>query len=292
MLREATFRAVRIVGGLLPLPLLAAVLWPIAIVRAVADLALRPARHPVRTLPPPSRRGRNWSAGVRQRTTAWLNTTSLLWADQFSALRWSSRFELVALESLRALGDRPVIVITLHFGGIFALPTLLRSAGMPTASVVADGLWPIRWWRQRRAELTCIGDLPLHFRSGDALAIARFLVPGNFLVVAGDYPHGGRASTTFESVGFELSTPAFRLARLTRAVVVPALVRADGVWHYTVHVGRPVPDEVIRQNDHQAAVDHIAAELLPVAAQRPEQAMPLLIAAFDRARPVVAGSAP
>ncbi len=291
MLREATFRAVRTVGGLLPLPVLAVVLWPIAIARAVADLVLKPARHPVRSLPPPSRPGRNWSSGLRQRTAAWLNTTSLLWADQFAAPRWSRRFDLTALERLRALSDRPVIVVTLHYGGIFALPTLLRSAGLPTASVVADALWPIRWWRRRRAELTRIGDHPLHFRSGDALAIARFLVPGTFLVVAGDYPRGERALTTFESVGFALATPPFRLARLTDAAVVPALVRADGVWRFTLHVGLPVPDELIRTDDYEAAVDHIAAELLPVAAQRPEQAMPLLVAAFDRAPRAMAGSA-
>jgi lauroyl/myristoyl acyltransferase len=282
VLRGAIFRTVRVVGGVLPVPVLVGLLWPFAFLRAVLDSLLQPGRRPPRTLPPTHAARADWRlTGIRERTAAWLNTAALLWADRFNSPRWQNRIEAGDFDELRlALAERPVILVTVHFGGIFVLPTLLRARGIPTATVVADKLWPIRWWRMRRAELTRIGDLPVHFRSGDARGIMRFLKPGRCLLVAADYPLGEQAQATFRSAALRLSTPPFRLARMTNAAVVPVLVRADGVWRYAVHVGRPVPEETIRAQDYVAAVAHVANELLPIAAARPEQALPLLVRAF------------
>jgi lauroyl/myristoyl acyltransferase len=186
-------------------------------------------------------------------------------------------------DQIAALAEtHPVMLVSLHFGGIFALPALLRAHGIPTASVVGGKLWPIRWWRRRRAQLTQISGLPTHFQAGDAWSIRHFMVPGRCVLVALDYPMGEQVSVPYGGVSLELSTPPFRLARLTGAAVVPVIVRADGAWRFKVHVCRPVPDAVIAAGDYAAAAAHVANELLPMAEDRPEQAMPLLVASIAR----------
>jgi lauroyl/myristoyl acyltransferase len=220
-------------------------------------------------------------AGIGQRTSAWLNTGALLWSDEFNTQRWAGRLGLTDLERITDLTQtRPVILVSLHFGGIFTLPAMLRSHGIPTASVVGGKLWPIRWWRKRRALLTEIDGLPNHLKAGDAWAAKRFLAPGRCILVAIDFPMGEQVRVGYKGSSLDLSTPPFRLARLTGAAVVPVLVRADRIWRFTMIVGQPVPDELIESDDFAGAAAHIANQLLPIAADRPEQAMPLLVASF------------
>jgi lauroyl/myristoyl acyltransferase len=283
MLRRAAFATIRAVGNTLPLPMMLALLTPFAFVRALLDTVRSPMRNPPRSLPPDRLLGRFSFAAARQRTRSWLNTASMLWADRFASGRWDGRIDVEALARLRPiLETRPVIAVTVHYGGIFVLPTLLRAHGIPTASVVANALWPIRWWRRRRAELTSIDDLPLHFLSGDARAIVRYMKPGRAIVVAADYPFGEQLATTFDSARLVLSTSSLRLARVTNAAVVPFLVSSDSAWRFRLHVGEPVPDELIAGERQQDCVDHIAGELLPLAARSPRQALPLLVRAFQQ----------
>lgn len=280
MLRDLAFRSTRAVGGRLPLGVVIAALWPVAFLRAVAEAIRYPSRRPPHRLVPPRRSG--WPlTGIGRRTAAWLNTGALLWADQFGTARWAGRIDMSGLEQIRALtADRPVILVSLHFGGIAALPALMRAHGVPTASVVGGKLWPIRWWRRRRAELTQIDGLPTHFQAGDAWSIKRYLTAGRCVLVAIDYPQGEQVRTDFEGSTLQLSTPPFRLARLSGSAVVPIVVRADGVWRFEMRVGRPVPDAIIQAGDYPAAVAHVVGELLPIAAGRPDQAMPLLVRSF------------
>jgi lauroyl/myristoyl acyltransferase len=281
--REAAFRATRSVGGLLPLPALAALLYPFALTRALYETMSRRGRRPPRSLPPGSRAASR-TADVRARTSAWMSTASLLWADSFSRAPWRDRIDVADLDELRQLAStRPVIIASLHFGGIFVMPSVLRANGIPTAAVIGDRLWPVRWWRERRAQLTQIERLPAHLRSGDARAVVRYLEPGRCLLVALDYPIGDKMTVAYEGAAMHLWTPSFKLARVTNAAIVPVLVRADGLWRYSVHVGRAVPDELLQATDDSAVLRHLVNELLPIAAARPDQALPLLVSAFDTA---------
>jgi len=282
MLRETVFQIIRGAGSVLPVSVLAAVLYPLAMVRAFTESFIWRGRRPPRSLPP-GPRGVTFATELRERTAAWMSTASLLWADRFATRRWEGRLDVGELDALRAASkQRPVLIATIHFGGIFVLPSLLRAFGIPTAAVVGDKIWPVRWWRERRAQLTQIDSLPAHLRAGDARAIVRYLQPGRCLLVALDYPLGEQAVTRYGGAHVRLSTPAFRLARITNATVIPVLVRADRVWRFEVHVGRPVPDDVITRGDDDAALGHVVNELLPVAAVRPEQSLPLLVNAFER----------
>jgi lauroyl/myristoyl acyltransferase len=280
VLREGVFQVVRRAGGALPLPVLAALLYPAAFVRAFFETLARRGPRPPMSLPP-DELGAGFGVVLRERTSAWMNTAALLWADRFDRSPWRQRFELSDLEQLRTLiATRPVLVTTVHFGGIFVMPTLLRALGIPTAAVVGDKLWPVRWWRERRAQLTAVAGLPAHLRSGDARQIARYLRPGRALLVALDYPLGDQVLAGYDGRALRLSTPSIRLARITGAVVVPAILRVDGLWRYSLHVGRPVPDGLLSSADDSAVVAHLVNELLPVAAARPEQALPLLVNSF------------
>jgi lauroyl/myristoyl acyltransferase len=279
-LREWVFRATRAVGVVLPLPILAALLSVPAFGRAAVESLAHSGRRPPRALPPTARSA-SIATELRERTGAWLNTAALLWSDRFTRPPWSARFDVSELDKLRAvIADQPAIIVTVHFGGIFVLPSLLRANGIPTAAVVGDRLWPVRWWRERRASLTQIDGLPAHLRSGDARAIVRYLQAGRCLLVAADYPLGEQIDATFAGGRVRLSTPSFRLARITGAALVPVIARGEGIWRYTVRVGEPVPDDLVAGGNDAAVLAHIVNQLLPIAATRPEQALPLLVNAF------------
>jgi lauroyl/myristoyl acyltransferase len=281
MLRLLTFRVIRAAGGRLPLPVIEGALYPVALARALLDI-LRPRRRVPRSLPP-DRTQAPFLVDLRERTVAWMNTAALFWADRFNRSPWLQRIELSGVAELRpVIVDRPALIATVHFGGIFALPSLLRAFDIPTAAVVAETLWPVRWWREQRARLTVAPGLPVHLRSGDARQIMRYLEPGRCLLVALDYPLGEQLTTDFGGAALRLSTASFRLARITGAAVVPAIVRVNGPWRFAVHVGRPVPDEMLASGDDAAVLAHVVRELLPVAAVRPEQALPLLVNAFEQ----------
>ncbi len=281
VLRELTFSAAKLAGRLLPPQLLLGVLYPLALVRGLID-AVGPGerRAPPRSLPPTGM----WApfgVALRERTSAWLSTAALLWADRFNRSPWLGRLEVSDIEKIRSLAaSRPVLITTLHLGGIFVMPSLLRAFGIPTAAVVGDKLWPVRWWRERRAQLTQIDGLPAHLRSGDARAMVRYLQPGRCLLVALDYPVGELRSVPYGGSAIRLSTASFRLARMTGAVVVPIMVRVDGLWRYTLKIGAPVPDDLLNNADDATVLAYVLAQLMPIAAARPEQALPLLVSAF------------
>ncbi len=283
-LRELTFEAARFAGKVLPLTVLLVLLYPIALLRAAFDTIARRGKFLTPRALPPVGRSASFRVELRERTSAWLSTAALLWADRFARPPWSSRLDVGDLERVRSTAStRPVLIATLHFGGIFLMPTLLRAYGVPTAAVVGDKLWPVRWWRERRAQLTSIDGLPTHLRSGDARAMMRYLQPGRCLLVALDYPIGDQVATPYGGSAMRLSTASFRLARLTGAAIVPVLVRVEGPWRYSLHVGQPVPDELLAREDDAAVLAHIVNELMPVAEVKPEQALPLLVNAFERA---------
>jgi len=283
-MREAAFRATRLIGSVLPLPVLAGLLYPIGFLRGVQLTLTDRGKRPPMTLPPGARRVSALTA-VRIRALMWMGYASLTWSDRFTRSPWKQRINLEGLDDLRALAaDRPVMLASFHFGGIFVMPNLLRANGIPTAAAVGARLFPLPWLRERRALLTQIDDLPAHLRSGDARGLTRYLKPGRCLLVALDYVFGEQESVRFNDSTIQLSTPVFRLAKVTNAVVVPALATIDGNWRYSIHFGKPVPDEFIKAGNNEAALAHIVNALLPIAAHQPTHAHPQLVSAFQAAR--------
>jgi lauroyl/myristoyl acyltransferase len=170
------------------------------------------------------------------------------------------------------------------------IPSLLNQHRVPTALAVDKAAWPLSANRQWRLDLAKVGDVPTAVPA-DARQMLRFLRPGRCLLVALDFQTTEQAEIEFNGSVVRLSTPPLRLARAARAVVVPMLAVHEGLWRIRLHLGEPVPDELLRAGDYQAAAEHIAAELLPLAAQAPGQALPTLVEAFVPApQPVEAAS--
>jgi hypothetical protein len=278
-LGRLTFYVVfRTVGTVFPPSIAYVLMWPYAAIRAI-----RPAmteRHlPASRLPAPEGErpsfARRWrfQQRIQQR---WL---PLLWSDRWEAMNWGRRFTAVGADGLDELfKTKPVVMMTLHTGGFIALGGWLGQYGVGIGSVIvdrrvwarteqarSDPRWADRW-----------GDSAAFLR-GDARSMVRYLAPGRCLLLPADHPRGHSVEGEWAGGRLTLSSGGFRIARLAGATVVPAVVMDDGRWRYRVHVGHAVPQELIDAGDEQAAASHVARELMPIAAERPEQAAITLV---------------
>jgi lauroyl/myristoyl acyltransferase len=273
------FGAVRSTGGRLPPRLLLLLLWPPSFARAAADVWLH-GRRPPTQLPPIPGVSRRAHQALADRLVYRMTPLAGFWADRALAPGWASRFDLSAIEQLRPiLRERPVILVSFHFGALVMVPSLLNQHGMPTALAVSRDGWPLSRLRQWRLDLAKVGDIPTAVVA-EARAMLRFLQPGRCLIVAVDYPTADVSEVAYGGATVRLSTPPLRLARVAGALVVPMLAINDGPWRMSLRLGRPVPQATIQAGDYQAAAAHIANELLPLAASVPGQALPTLVEAF------------
>jgi hypothetical protein len=285
------FRFVRTAGGWLPPGLLAGLIWPWALARAAVDVLLR-GRRPPESLPPAPGRSAGLRAALAERLAFRLTPLVGFWADRSLSPEWAARYRITGLEHVTThIGQRPVILASLHYGALIMVPSLLCRHGVPAALAVGPENWPLSRLRQWRLDLAGIGDVPTAVPA-DARPMLRFLRPGRCLVVALDVPMPEPVEVPVEDGVLRLATPPLRLARMRDAVVVPVLARHEGTWRISVTFGQPVPDELIRAGDHQAAAAHIAGQLLPLAAEAPGQALPTLVEAFSVAQPVASATAP
>lgn len=273
------FVITRWLGSRLPPSLLLLIFWPPSFVRAAADVWLRDRRPPTQ-LPPIPGVTRAAHHALGDRLVYRMTPLAGFWADRAHARGWASRFDLSEIEQLRpVLRERPVIMVSFHYGGLVMVPSLLNQHSIPTALAVSREAWPLSRLRQWRLDLAKVGDVPMAVVA-EARAMLRFLQPGRCLIVAVDYQTPELAEVAYAGATVRLSTPPLRLARVSRALVVPMLAVNDGPWRMAMRLGRPVPEEMIRAGDYQAAAAHIAGELLPLAASAPGQALPTLVEAF------------
>ena len=208
----------------------------------------------------------------------------LLWSDRWDRGAWKSRIVAEGAEIFdQAVEQKPVVVVTLHTGGLVALGGWIMQRRIGIGSVVIDQkLWPAirsgeidkRWQKYRERFSGSAAFLP-----GDARAMIRYLKPGRCLFLPADHQIGRTVEGSWDSGRLVLSRGAFSIARHAGATVIPILVTDDGRWRYRIHVGQPVPQELIDRGDETAAASHVARELMPIAASRPNEAMVTLVAA-------------
>lgn len=279
-LKRLLFEGIRRAGGRLPPSLLLALLWLPSLLRAAIDVWVRDRRAPMQ-LPPVAGATRGGRQALYDRLLYRLTPMVGFWADRSLEAGWAARYDVSALAELRALAaERPVIMVTFHYGALIMIPSLLNHHGVPTALAVDKEAWPLSRLRQWRLDLAKVGDIPTAVPA-DARQMLRFLRPGRCLMVAVDFQTPEQVEVEVEGAVMRLSTPPLRLARLARATVVPMLGVHDGLWRIRLHLGRPVPDELLRAGDYAAVAAHVARELLPVAARAPGQALPTLVEAFE-----------
>jgi lauroyl/myristoyl acyltransferase len=210
----------------------------------------------------------------------------LLWPDRMTEPRWSRRFSDDGGERLDALlVQGPVVLVTIHTRGLIALSGWLQRRGIAVGNVVLGDDWYTQPAKIRKGALVRQVEGSAAFRPGAARAMLRFLTPGRALVLPADHPLGHQVDGLWQHGRLRLSTGGLRLARQGGAAVVPVVIVDDGRWRFRVHVGQPVPDGAIRGGDQQAAADHIASDLMPLVASRPELALLTLVEALSPASP-------
>jgi lauroyl/myristoyl acyltransferase len=276
------FRGSRALEAVLPPGVLWFLLWPISALQAIRLARPMPRAVPARHLPPrptdlPASAMRRWRAFV-----AWhLDYLPLLWLDRLSTPRWRSRFEVVGEDLAALVADRPAIVVSVHGGAIVMLAPWMTTLGLPVASIPADGAWLRSDARRRKAALAASAGLPNVFQVGSVREILDYLRPGRALMVAADFHRGRTVDVPWESHRLRLSTGPFRLARLAGAAVVPAFVSVHGRWRYRIHVLPPIPQRLVDADDAAGAAAHLAARLMPLAAEAPERATWTLLRALQ-----------
>ncbi|MEA2676733.1 MAG: Bacterial lipid biosynthesis acyltransferase [Chloroflexota bacterium] len=254
-------------------------LWPLNEAVAARQAWRSRERVPASMLPLPATTGvpsyfKRWRHFRRAQTHWWL----LGWMDRLPASKWRRRLEIHDLEKLTAvLAERPVIVCSIHTTSVPTLAAWLRSFGIPTAHVPVDMTWFSSPSRLRKAALAARMGGAFVIRPDRPRDMVEFLKPGNMLLLTADFTGGRVTNVPWRNGSVSVGIGLFRLARSTGAAVVPVLIFDIGRWRYKVTVFDPVPQELITAGNTAAAANHVVECLLPLAAERPEQAMEVLL---------------
>ncbi len=206
-----------------------------------------------------------------------------LWPDRLARGRWKGRCRCVNLERVErnhALG-RPIILATLHFGPAVLLGHWLRARGLPAAGLrdTRSTTRPLHWrYIDRLSAVTGRSDGPSVFDRTELRSVHDHLRAGKILLMTAEGRHYRHLRLYREGLAFDMATGLFRLAAATGAIVIPCLITAGPRMTLTIHLGEPVPDElVIRAHLHRAGCDHLLGEFLPVIGRHPGQSHALLI---------------
>jgi lauroyl/myristoyl acyltransferase len=216
----------------------------------------------------------------------------LFWADvDGDAQRWTSRISVDGLDRLDALGDqRPIIVMTLHTGGMIVLGGWLMLRGLGIGSVIIDRE---RWLSPEGVKARSdprwqkYADRSSAFLAGDARQMVRHMQPGKAFVLQADHLLGRTADATWPGGKMKMAVGGLRIARMTGAVVIPIVVMDDGRWRYRIHIGTALSDELVQGGDDDAAASEIARQLMPIVEKRPLEALPTLVNAVLAAIPEI-----
>jgi lauroyl/myristoyl acyltransferase len=194
-----------------------------------------------------------------------------LLCDRLGERRWVERLTITgtAPEQLAAWGKRPVIAVFLHTGGYGMVRNVLRSRGLPAATLVR-GIPRIVTYQGKairaRSDLRYgLAGVP-HFFYLDGTSLRpllRFLQPGRVVLVALDGERNQEALVRCEVEGgaLYLSDGVVRLARASGAMLVPVSVARTGPCRFELRFGEPVPDAVLEENEGREALPFLARAL-------------------------------
>jgi lauroyl/myristoyl acyltransferase len=222
---------------------LAALLWP-----AVAVGAL------VRALGPHGRAWRNavgdMHAGRPGILAAWRHFRDELflmlaasWPDRWLGRRWAGRFHVTGLEEVQRLlaAGTPVVIAVVHFTHLSVLRYLLRARGIPAASL--SGFLeehPTLGFRDTALDRVAgLEGVPNRFFTAGLRSAYDFLRSGNCLIMACDVATAATVAVTTDLGTLDVAVGPFRVAQMTGAVVVPAILWESGRWRFEARFGEP-----------------------------------------------------
>ena len=145
------------------------------------------------------------------------------------------------------------------------------------------------YWRyiDRLSSLAGSSDEPIVFDRTELRRAFEHLRAGRILAITVEGQHDRHLRLSGEGYTFDMATGVLRLAAATGAVVMPCLITAGPSMSFAVHLGEPVPDELVVEADrHRAASDHLLRELLAVVSRHPGQSHVQLI---ENLQPIIDG---
>jgi hypothetical protein len=126
-------------------------------------------------------------ARSREHALQVLDRMAACWPDRFGEAKWRQRCGIPDIDLLRGFADegRPVILPTFHFGPMFLTRHLLRSHGLPVASLVSAPRSRFHLEKDRLAG----GEWPHFFMAEtDLKQVVKWLGSGGMLIIAVDVP--------------------------------------------------------------------------------------------------------
>jgi lauroyl/myristoyl acyltransferase len=193
--------------------------------------------------------------------------------------RWQRRFRVTGTppQQLPEWGQRPVILAFLHTSSFALVHYWMRSQGVPAAillmGVPAEAKNTLYKKNLEKGDARFgVEGIPLNFHAMKEIREAiRFLQPGRVLVVALDGVRGTKETYPYHAGPFPIRVKegACRIGAQTNAIIVPVEFTRVGACRYDVRFGKPVPDELIRSDNFNAATQHLVSELWPEIEKKP-----------------------
>lgn len=216
-----------------------------------------------------------FSLRVRQRQNLYLDEVLLNFPDRLASPKWKVNCQVTGLEHLRAAREnkRPVVLGYFHFGSFPVFHCWLRSMGYPIGGLVG-GRAELRTRLSRLQDrFLPLSEIPAAMYPEQLRELAKFLIAGHPLYIAVDAPTGKQLDVPFcDGWDIRMATGAFRFASRHDADLLPCAITNEGNWHYQVTIGRPVPKDLLAdENNSVQACKHLVDELMPVFMARREQ---------------------
>jgi len=275
------FHGLRALELLLPPRLLAVVLRPLVIVFALCRAVGSAGRSRNRSFAAAFGTPPGLVASFRALIGETYGRLVTLWPDRFTRPRWAPRFTATGLDSLLACRTegRPVVLAIIHFQHMNLLRLFLRAKGLPVASLTyRPGVTTVR--RSINAAVDrCmpLADTPHKFQLEQLRSAYAFLRSGNCLLIACDKPSNDTITlpTSLGTIGIHLGP--FRLASMTQAVVVPALIWQERPWKFRVALGEPTlpPAHSSDRSEFEPLARHCLATWQAMIRDYPDQLTPM-----------------
>jgi hypothetical protein len=171
-----------------------------------------------------------------------------------------------------------------HFGPYFLMRYWLRASGFPAATLVEGRSQNRSQMKQLKDRVSPFPEIPIAFGRKDQLRDAiDFVASGNPLLIAIDVLTGKQIDVPVdEHWQFGMASGAIRMAMRYGAELIPCSIAEVGAWRFQLHLGPPVPPQLLASGDPRLPGKHLVAAMLPVLRQHPEQCTERLLKQFTR----------
>lgn len=199
------------------------------------------------------------------------------WPDRLLEPRWQQRISLAGFTAVRELHETrtPIVLAVVHFTHMSMLRFVLRAHGIPAASFAGfrDRHPTIEFRNDALDTKAGLSRTPNCFVTADLRTAYDFLRSGNCLIIACDVASPASIAIRTNLGTLSLATGPFRLAAMTGAKVIPAILWQPRRWRFSVDFGQPIamPDDFSSPEDFRPVAQRCMDHWLPVMRRYPTQ---------------------